>query len=341
MIEKNKAIHEYTGVAAWHAAGYTGKGIRVATAETLDPVDWPGKLVHSLRDDVRTSDHSAMTTGVLFEVAPDVEVYAISTSNNPLSDPPASYLYHVHAPQLEELGVHLLFSSLTCPSPMPYEKEWAEEYVEKNDRMVQFWAAGNDGNGGYNRRLQLPDATGVGAYQLINGKPLPAGYTSETEYVAFAAPTNTHYQLPKWDGSAPSSGTSSATPYLCGMAALVQQFFTEKTGAPLNREALLQFFRDNCVDIGSSGKDVQSGYGAVVLPDPATIDVLAYQEGRPKSMKVNEFKDANQIPEWAKDGVQFCLDAGIMDGVGNNLFDPNGPVTRAQLATVMYRANKK
>lgn len=341
MIERNRKIHEYTGILKWQEAGYTGKGIRVATAETLDPADWTGKKVHTLREDVKTSNHSAMTTGVLFEVAPDVEVYAISTATQHIAKPPYSKLYHTYVPKLKELGINLLFASLTEPTSQPYEKEWADEFVQQNNMLVQFWAAGNDGENGYNRRLQLPDATGVGAYQLVNGKPFPVGYTSETEYVMFAAPTNTHYQLPKWDSSTPSSGTSAAAPYLCGMAALVQQFFTEKTGAPLNREALLQFFRDNCVDIGSSGKDVQSGYGAVVLPDPATIDVLAYQEGRPKSMKVNEFKDANQIPEWAKDGVQFCLDAGIMDGVGNNLFDPNGPVTRAQLATVLYRVNKK
>lgn len=334
MIERNKAIHEYTGVAAWHAAGYTGKGIRVATAETLDPADWPGKLMHSLREDVRTSNHSAMTTGVLFEVAPDVEVYAISTATQHLAEPPYSDLYHTYMPKLAELGVTLLFASLTGPSPRDYEREWAQEFIGANDSLTQFWAAGNDGENSYNRRLKLTDTTGVGAYQLINGKPLPAGYTSETEYVAFAAPTGAHYQLPKWDSSAPSSGTSAAAPYLCGMAALVQQFFTEKTGAPLKRDALLRFFRDNCVDIADPGKDVQSGYGAVVLPDPTKINVWAYQEKGTEDMKVDDFKDAAQIPEWAKESVQFCLDAGVMEGVGNGLFNPNGPFTRAQAAVL-------
>lgn len=339
MIESNRKIHEYTGVKAWQDAGYTGKGIRIATAETLDPTDWPGKSVVSLRPDVKTSSHSAMTTGILFEVAPDAEVYAISTATQHTEEPPFSDLYHTYATQLSELGINLLYASLSEPSPKKYEIEWAEEFAKTNDSLVQFWAAGNDADEDYNRRLQLPDATGVGAYMLVSNTPIPAYYTSQTEHADFAAPTNTHYQLPKWSSSTPSSGTSAAAPYLCGMAALVQEFFIEKTGKPLKRDSLLQFFKDNCVDIGDPGKDDKTGFGAVVLPKPETIDVWKYQDKEvcEEEMKVEDFKDANQISSWAKDGVQKCLDLGLMNGVGNDLFDPKGSVTREQLATIIAR----
>lgn len=46
------------------------------------------------------------------------------------------------------------------------------------------------------------------------------------------------------------------------------------------------------------------------------------------------------IPEetnWAYPGIAFCLDNGIMNGMGDGLFQPEGSTTRAQLVTILYR----
>ena len=177
----------------------------------------------------------------------------------------------------------------------------------------------------------------MAAYALVNGSPVPKIYSSESELVAFSAPTDIAYQLTGMPVKT-GSGTSAATPYLCGMAALVQDLFLHKTGLPLKREALLRFFRDHCLDMETPGHDSKTGYGAVVLPDPEEIDVWAYQDGGGEpSMRVEEFKDADEISDWAKDGIQTCLDMGIMNGVGDGLFDPQGTVTREQLATTLAR----
>ncbi len=40
---------------------------------------------------------------------------------------------------------------------------------------------------------------------------------------------------------------------------------------------------------------------------------------------------------WAYDGIAFCLDTGLMQGMGNGLFQPNGTTTRAQLVTILWR----
>lgn len=42
--------------------------------------------------------------------------------------------------------------------------------------------------------------------------------------------------------------------------------------------------------------------------------------------------------EWYHDYVDFVLNAGIMNGVSETAFDPNGTVTRAMAVTVLYRA---
>ena len=40
---------------------------------------------------------------------------------------------------------------------------------------------------------------------------------------------------------------------------------------------------------------------------------------------------------WAYDGIAFCLYTGLMNGMGNGYFQPNGTTTRAQLVTILWR----
>lgn len=41
---------------------------------------------------------------------------------------------------------------------------------------------------------------------------------------------------------------------------------------------------------------------------------------------------------WYRESVEFMLEKGLMYGVAENLFNPNGNVSRAQLVTILYRA---
>ncbi len=49
------------------------------------------------------------------------------------------------------------------------------------------------------------------------------------------------------------------------------------------------------------------------------------------------FTDADEIASWAEAGVAYCVSEGIMNGVGNNAFDPAGTANRAMGATVLAR----
>ena len=40
---------------------------------------------------------------------------------------------------------------------------------------------------------------------------------------------------------------------------------------------------------------------------------------------------------WAHKGIDYCVLFGLMSGVGNNLFDPDGMTTRAMLVSILYR----
>ncbi len=46
----------------------------------------------------------------------------------------------------------------------------------------------------------------------------------------------------------------------------------------------------------------------------------------------------SDVPEnWAYPGIVYCVEHGLMDGVGEGRFDPNGATTRAMIVTILWR----
>ena len=64
---------------------------------------------------------------------------------------------------------------------------------------------------------------------------------------------------------------------------------------------------------------------------------LAYAIGQPLPTSAPTFADNNNISSWAIDSVGQIQAAGIMGGVGNNNFAPNGKYTREQSIITMLR----
>ena len=55
-----------------------------------------------------------------------------------------------------------------------------------------------------------------------------------------------------------------------------------------------------------------------------------------RACPIHPFEDASSAA-WYHDGVHYCLDAGLMTGVGGGRFAPEGGMTRAMLVAVLYR----
>lgn len=47
------------------------------------------------------------------------------------------------------------------------------------------------------------------------------------------------------------------------------------------------------------------------------------------------------VDAWYADSVKFCYERGLMNGVGDGKFEPNRPVTRAEMAAILHRLSKK
>ena len=53
------------------------------------------------------------------------------------------------------------------------------------------------------------------------------------------------------------------------------------------------------------------------------------------------FKDDAKISKWAKQAVDRVTDLGLMNGVGNNLFDPKRNITAEQMAVILNNLIEK
>ena len=114
---------------------------------------------------------------------------------------------------------------------------------------------------------------------------------------------------------------------------------------PLFTDVLLGSWYYDAVEYAVSNKLMNGVGGSRFAPnDPMTramlVTVLWRFEGEPNE-GTNAFVD---VPDgqWYTQAVAWAAANGIVGGVGNNKFDPNGNITREQMAAILFRyANTK
>ena len=70
------------------------------------------------------------------------------------------------------------------------------------------------------------------------------------------------------------------------------------------------------------------------------VTILYRMEGSPEvSEWYSEWRPYSDVPagQWYSDAVLWATSENIVYGIGNGRFNPNGPVTREQIATILYR----
>jgi N-acetyl-anhydromuramyl-L-alanine amidase AmpD len=277
-LTSNKTLLDFTGVTAWHRAGYRGKGIKTASGEmfSVDAAASYGLTAHAPVEGYEGgAAHGFQTAMVFWQVAPDAELYILPYMSNYTRGKGWKHrLIDEGLPVVKAEGISLMFTSCMGTT----DKDAMDAALAMLPGFTYFMSSGNDGGGGYNAYLACENIYGVGAYTLGGGKPVSETYSSVTEYVDFAAPAG--IRIPKYGTLSTEAfyGTSCAAPYLAGMCALVQELFIEKTGRPLSRAAMYRFLLDHAVDFGAVGKDEKSGWGAVRLPKPEDVDIGRYAE---------------------------------------------------------------
>ena len=194
MVQDNDRLRDWLGVTAWHAAGYTGRGVTAASGERLS---------------TDTSEHGWQTAAVFREVAPESELLALPWER--LGD--ETFGLEITA-GIKTYGVSVWWASIA--SGIRLHGAAATRFGEVAKRCPLFMAAGNkNSQSEVSRTIEHRAICGVNACTLmVDGRVLPAFYNFSSEHIAFCAPDG--WWLPS---GARFTGTSAAAPALAGMAA--------------------------------------------------------------------------------------------------------------------------
>jgi hypothetical protein len=154
-----------------------------------------------------------------------------------------------------------LGSEATCPTIVQEAVTFAHTHG-----VVLVAAAGNDGTNVQNFPASCYYVLGVAATTPDDGR---AGFSNYGTHVAVAAPGSDIYSTVLGGGCGYRSGTSMASPYVAGLAALVQTRYPTYTPTEVVSSIL-----DNAVDLGSTGWDPYYGCGRIDASRTLSVGAL-------------------------------------------------------------------
>ena len=284
-IPENSKEFEMSGIKRWHELGYTGKSIKIANMEGTDPTlhFFNGKIKDPFNNvsGVGRNYHGHQTADILHQVAPEADIYILSGAGSYGKNKAEGKFIEESIPFMETEKIHLVNASLGGNT-----NDILKARIEKAKQVgVTFVnSAGNSAEKGATGFSKSGAWISVAAVHLSdNGKIMQATYSSIDEVIDFTQFSNLyiHDARKGYENRVFAvQGTSFSSPMLCGMLALVQQFFLERVGRTLYQDELYEFMKDYSIDLWEPGKDIKSGYGLFLLPNnPDTINIQKYIRG--------------------------------------------------------------
>ena len=117
-------------------------------------------------------------------------------------------------------------------------------------------------------------------------------------------------------------------------------------GYPAYEKTLAYLLYRDTFTTGDLKDFIANGAGDKALQRYEAAIILVKVMGAEKVVSLNTdpelyFDDFDQIPDYAKAYVQYCVDNGLMKGMSESIFSPNTNVTRAQMATMLNTVMEK
>lgn len=246
-LEEFALMMEYAGVKAWHEKGIKGRGINVLNCESS------------------FTTHGAGTLSLMKRIAPEANFFCGSTGINTKGDTLTSAQIELDSGETYDLAQYVKDNQIDIINASKsgnFESKGWEEYclkMQAETGVCIFNSAGNDFEGdGETLNSHFPPAVAilVGALSWNDGNPKRTYYSSVGAELDFAA------------FSGLFGGTSAASPFLAGMAALIMSQYGK-----LPQTQLYAYLKQHSKDLGEPGDDIYYGEGMVVLPSKTRIEL--------------------------------------------------------------------
>lgn len=305
----NEKEFDFLGISKFHKSGYTGKNITIASKESILKVFNDVECRDYFTTKSNSAKHGTTVMDYIRQVLPDARKIACSSTSKTINN---IWI----CPDFEKLleNPPQVYTGSAFNSSDAQESRMTK-YTELRDKgCFLSFGAGNEGKEGCLNITKSDVFKAVAAYKLVNGQLKKEDFSSIGEEVDFASLDNLKAT---WDGKR-HKGTSYSGPLFASMVGLVQDFFISKTGKQLEYDKLLEFIKDNCIDLEEEGKDNKSGFGLFILPDPCLIDISRYTDViKEEDEDMIIYKTLNDIPDWGKSTIKKLVNKKAIQGDEN------------------------
>ncbi|MGD6856692.1 S8 family peptidase [Bacillus infantis] len=319
---------------AMQPAGLTGKGVKIAIIDSgaaehedlsiaggacvLDLDYNPLACKDSYKDENGHGTHVAGIIGALDNeigivgVAPDAQLYAVKALDRRGDGTSSTVMAGLEWAIKNDMDIINL--SLTTPYDDVGIRTMIDKAYEKGILIIA--AAGNSGRSGDMNTVEYPGKfPSVIAVAAVNKANVRVPSSSSGAEIELAAPGSSIYSTTP-QGYGYMTGTSMASPFAAGMAALYMQKYPGYTNKQIRK--LLQ---TNAKDLGTQGKDHLYGYG-LVQADTAKVDPIPVSARTDSSGKIS--LDMQNVLKEFKSYNVYRFGGLIAEGAAEPVFEDYG-----------------
>lgn len=239
LIDNNSIRQrEMVNIDEWNAAGYTGKGLTI------------------FHDDTGDTMHSINCAAILQTILPDARILRGTISGTTGKDGAVDAYINCYTTGDTDIPFDefilknkvSLINNSTAGGNNDSESSWA---IFMRDKIKQYNLACFGSAGNEDKKTNRF----YGAFIMVSGVSLK----SDNTITDFGAKGDVDFSM--FMGY--QSGTSYASPFLCGMAGLLRS-----KNPNITQDQVYQYFKDHSMQLGGEGKTPEYGWGLPILGSP-------------------------------------------------------------------------